>query len=310
MDIRKAFDVSRKNSVIDIDFGNVFIDTAPNPDQDEYRKRLSWINHFDTYSNWYLPFSRCSHYVSSKDRNKDGMSRCVTFIDNPEHKITSPISFIAMLDVLGVLEGHFELKVAEEYTRDDAVAYQKANPDCFVVIGKPSMSEEDGEPKFIALFTLKNFHLYDPVHKVKRSVSLNIDHSYITTLAQIIDQFVSTVMYSFVYFTRMIIDTNLFVVEEVVASKKNGVCKVKKNKIPLFHLIDIKTLRNQYIKQESNGRTLKMGHERRRHTRTFRSDYYTHRKGETIIIEPTWIGPTESFDPDRHRLYKVRLDVG
>lgn len=120
-------------------------------------------------------------------------------------------------------------------------------------------------------------------------------------------------MYGFVYFTRMVINTKLFVVEERVATrKKDDSIKLKRDAIPLFRVIDIKTLRIKYIKREDNGEVnhLKVGHERRRHERTLRSSYFKNRQGETIIINACWVGPAEVYDPDKHRLFKVRLDIG
>ena len=310
MDIRKAFNKSRKNSAVPIDFGYVFVDENKITNDEAYDEQLQWFNHFETYTNWYLPFDRCTHFLPAS--KIDGISSAVTFIDNPEHKLSSMIKFIAMMDALGVIEGSLEFKLSSEFTHDDAIAYQKSNPDSLIVRGKLRMQGLSEEPKFVVIMTFKKFHLYDPVHKIKRSLNLNIDHSYEETLHPIINQFMSIIMYGFTYFTQMIVNTNLFVVEERVARMKKGVIRINNDKIPLFRIIDIKTLRAKYIKSEANldGNVIRAGHERRRHTRTFRSDFYKNKKGDTIVIEATWVGPTEHFDGPFNRFYKVRLDIG
>jgi hypothetical protein len=47
-------------------------------------------------------------------------------------------------------------------------------------------------------------------------------------------------------------------------------------------------------------------HERRRHLRTLRSDFFTHKQGQTIVVEATWVGPSESIVGNKR--YKVLLD--
>jgi hypothetical protein len=47
-------------------------------------------------------------------------------------------------------------------------------------------------------------------------------------------------------------------------------------------------------------------HERRAHTRTFRSDKFVHVKGKTIVIPATWIGPSTS--KVGKKVYRVLLD--
>lgn len=48
-------------------------------------------------------------------------------------------------------------------------------------------------------------------------------------------------------------------------------------------------------------------HWRRRHLRTFESNYFKKMKGKTINIPAVWIGPTEAVIGKKH--YKVRLDL-
>lgn len=48
-------------------------------------------------------------------------------------------------------------------------------------------------------------------------------------------------------------------------------------------------------------------HERRRHTRTFRSERYVSAQGKTIIVPATWVGPSENVHGGQK--YKVMLDL-
>lgn len=309
MDIRKAFNKSRKNSAVPIDFGYVFVDTE---DSVKYDEHLRSFDHFDLYSNFYFPFNRVTHYRSDCGKNEDGMSTAVTFIDNLEHKITSPINFIAMLDDVGVLEGSLEIKLMDEGVQDYMMIHQLRNPDRCVVGAELRISEADEKSKFMLVLSLKTFHMHDRDRGVKRTITMTKSHAQQNLFKAIIHQFVSQIAHGLTYFTRMIIDTKLFVIEERVARIKKGVMRLNDDKIPLFRTIDIKTLRAKYIKRESDadGNVIRVGHERRRHTRTFRSDFYKNKKGDTIVIEATWVGPTEHFDGPFNRFYKVRLDIG
>ncbi|MGA3116896.1 MAG: hypothetical protein ABSF90_20950 [Syntrophobacteraceae bacterium] len=51
----------------------------------------------------------------------------------------------------------------------------------------------------------------------------------------------------------------------------------------------------------------KIPHERRRHTRTLRSDRFTKKQGQTLIIPATWIGDREKIVGDK--IYRVRTDL-
>lgn len=54
------------------------------------------------------------------------------------------------------------------------------------------------------------------------------------------------------------------------------------------------------------GKKAKASHERRRHVRTLRSDFFKEKKGSSIIIPAMWIGPDEAVK-NGHR-YKVIID--
>lgn len=48
-------------------------------------------------------------------------------------------------------------------------------------------------------------------------------------------------------------------------------------------------------------------HERRRHWRHLQSAYYTHKRGEKVLVPACWIGPSEAVVGQRR--YRVRLDL-
>jgi hypothetical protein len=51
-----------------------------------------------------------------------------------------------------------------------------------------------------------------------------------------------------------------------------------------------------------NGST-KTPHERRRHYRTLKSDKFVNKKGETVVVKGTWVGPSEAVVEGR--IYRV-----
>lgn len=61
------------------------------------------------------------------------------------------------------------------------------------------------------------------------------------------------------------------------------------------------------ISEPSGERGSPRPHERRAHTRTFRSDRYKEAKGKTIIVPATWVGPSESVREGKR--YRVMLDL-
>jgi hypothetical protein len=48
-------------------------------------------------------------------------------------------------------------------------------------------------------------------------------------------------------------------------------------------------------------------HPRRRHYRTLKSDFWKNKKGETIVVEATWVGPSEVVRGNKK--YRVLLDI-
>lgn len=314
--IRNLYKTFQKDNFTNIDLGYTFVEDhrgLSRPDQkNRYVNHIANTNHFDLYDNWYLPFSRCTYFATQSfdDVDFDNIDT-ITFIDNPEHKLSSRIEFIATSLGYGVIEGSLELRLKENLDEEKVLKLQEDNKDYLIAINRFGNFSTNGDDKYYLLTMVKKHSYILPGENRKIVRDLNWldygDHNFIS----ILKSFGTMIMVAFGYFTRLVTDTSLFVVEEKVAVKKKGVVRIKTDKPSLFHVIDIKTLRAKYIKREPGEiGGIKVGHERRRHTRTFKSDYYKNKKGETIVIEPTWIGPTEYFDGPFNRLYKVRLDIG
>ena len=54
----------------------------------------------------------------------------------------------------------------------------------------------------------------------------------------------------------------------------------------------------KYTRRNSNGVIVFIvGHKRRSHFRTFKSNRYTNVKGKTIVIKEIWVGPDNSNHP-------------
>ncbi len=56
-----------------------------------------------------------------------------------------------------------------------------------------------------------------------------------------------------------------------------------------------------------NGPGGRSPHERRRHWRTLKSEKFTHKRGERILVEACWVGPSEAVVGKTR--YRVRLDI-
>lgn len=323
-DICKQF---QKFNLSKSDYGNIFINDQTDLDEESiktfFSKQVDMINHFDKYTNFYFPFDISSviNVVTANDGTM--VKQMVTFIDNAEHKLSSPIDFVFRMANSFEFHGYI-LIVPFEDMAETCQTIQKEYPEEFV-LEQGTRFLDNSEYKYGMICHIKKFIVKfantgkvitnDPILrdlKCFEDVNGTLSKKHVDNFEILLDRTYTTIWLNLSYFMKLVIDPSLFVVEERVASSKKGSIKLKSNSSPLFHVIDIKTLRTKYIKRESDGDfgNKKAPHERRRHTRTFRSDFYKNKKGETIIIEPTWIGPTESFNPDKNRLYKVRLDIG
>jgi hypothetical protein len=137
------------------------------------------------------------------------------------------------------------------------------------------------------------------------------DESYIDMLRRSIIYHVSYA----VRYLLLINNQKRFIVETTFKSKNTNKKSKEKRIRSTFRLSSPRMIRKSmqisnttYNKGE--GTPIKVGHERRAHWRTFRSDRYVNMKGKQIKIEAYWAGPTSYTDPkDPNKVYKVRLDL-
>lgn len=324
MDAREIFKQVKKNNHMDINFGYVFVEDVRDEAEREKlfrdkQNQINTFNHLELFSNFYFPFDRVTFLsinTFAEDRGDSFFS--VTFADNPEHKVSSPINFtINSPHQHTVASGVARIEPVDDAKRSvGSVALSNEYPDDIIYSQGVSCFDADGNElennKWAVTLHFKKMYVKvkskvvkcDHIRELVRS---DKDYSDMMELLRFLS---SKVIFSLIYFSSFLASTDCFVVEERVTSVKKG--RVRSNPASaLFRIVDIKTLRAKYIKRDfdDNG-NVKVGHERRRHTRTFRSDFYKNKKGETIIIEATWVGPTEHFDGPFNRFYKVRLDIG
>jgi hypothetical protein len=79
---------------------------------------------------------------------------------------------------------------------------------------------------------------------------------------------------------------------------------------PMYTLLTISEIQKKYglgESEEIESRKSPVPHPRRRHYRILRSDKFTHKQGERILIPAMWIGKSEVVMGNK--IYKVRLDV-
>lgn len=78
---------------------------------------------------------------------------------------------------------------------------------------------------------------------------------------------------------------------------------------PIYTLLRPKEIREEMKLSEPTavGGLSRRPHERRAHTRTFKSDRFTNKKNKSIIISATWIGPKENIVGKTR--YKVLVDL-
>lgn len=75
-----------------------------------------------------------------------------------------------------------------------------------------------------------------------------------------------------------------------------------------FTLIDAKAIKKIFTEKTGKNFDKEItGHERRKHFRTLKSDKFVNKKGSTIVIPSTWVGPREVTT--NKRIYKVRTDL-
>ena len=309
----EACKLLEKHNVDKINLGSVFIDDivgiSEEADEKEYLQSINNIDKLDLDSRWYLPFDTVTHLVVFEDFKKgvDG----VVFVDNPEHKLSSPIEF-SCINEEATICGTVTLRLAEDVKTNDRIETSRKYPG--TIIYNRYLYENSSKYVVTIIFTKVTFVdvMSGKITRVK-SFNLNIISKYVhDKINNILSKFSGQIIHAFAYFTKLLINTKLFVVEEKVVSNKNGIMCVSKHHQSLFRTVDIKTLNTRYLKNNNSisNVALKNGYPRRRHDRVLRSDYFGSRQGEVIVVNACWVGPTERFDSDKNRFYKVRLDVG
>ena len=100
---------------------------------------------------------------------------------------------------------------------------------------------------------------------------------------------------------------NKFILEEkpIKPKVKKGMI-ARSHQRPKYIILEPKTIRKR-MGLPATGKALEEGYERRRHYRTYRNDRYVNVQGKTVIIEATWVGPSEK--QIGKKIYKVRLDL-
>lgn len=318
MDLNKLYMDLQKSNLGRIDFGSIFYDEIDSSNIDDpdkiFSEYLDLLGYFDLYDNFYFPFNKVTYLatIETPGEKRPYKFFSTTFTDNPEHKYTSMVSFSSIVDNMFTVHGVMRIcSINDNFIEE----YLKQYPDEYIRymdVGAVFDGKSKSNCEYRLLIHFKKVTVRETKTRKIFNIAITDRHRYYFNLFNpYFNKFFGSVAMGYSYFAKLLINPKLFVVEEKAAERrKDGSIRINKNKRSFFRTIDIKLLRSRYIKREGNGCSLKIGHERRRHTRTFRSDYYKNRKGETIIIEPVWVGPTETFDPDDDKLYKVRLDIG
>lgn len=318
MNAQKCYKQLQNDQMNDIRFLHTFIDDRA-PNHFDSMSCEDMLDYFNKYTNMYFPFDNVTciselRVPNTTDGDNEPRLTAVTFQNNPSKDIDSKVHFHCLFNTVGVMTGFIQFCQTKLMTDEFINNIRRANPNDVVYYTAPSDNEDPNA--YNPIICSKKFVMKD--HMTKRTARGNSVNELIAKRylpdgggPQLVNIFADKVLFAWLYFAQLVIDPKLFVVEEIHATRKNGILKIRKDRQSLFRVIDIKTLRKTYIKHESSDSSCtKKPHERRRHTRTFRSDRYTKMKGETIIIDACWIGPTEVYDENKQKLYKVRLDIG
>jgi len=252
---------------------------------------------FQKYDRYYLPFNKCSLFMEA---SPDYSAALITIEDSLEHKLNSVRKFsIVNTDVmivgkfiLGREESDF-IKVIGGLGTFNTVLTDKVG--CEMVLTVDEVHYKYGNK-------------VQQLSKRKGYLELEVGRRQ---LSDLVNGLSIEILNTLVFFARFLVDRKRFVVEETPSvKKKNGTVKVKPAE-SLFKIMKVGDIR-KVIKSTDSGastRKLKVGFEKRQHTRLLSNDCFTHKKGETIIIPACWVGPTDYFDPSSNKLFKVRLDI-
>lgn len=319
LDQHVLFDKLKGRIPKELKLGKTFVEDNREVPFEEWEQSVNhdWnmITYADEYENWYLPFKRCSWLAIDKDPNVDFIQlKTVTFRDNPEHKLTSMINFEIFVgtSTRDLITGILELIPRDNFDQD--ALNKKAAELGFELV----LIDKDSIDSHYAVSYYRNMIIVE--NGKRNSIKLTKRYSHNPGFVDALNTMQELVMRAFVYFTKLVINTRLFVVEQTKASKNKKGKIISTKRSTLYRIIDIRDLRKNYIRNvsddNSSTESLEVGFERRRHERTYRHERYKKMRGKTVIIEPTWIGPVEAFEPnDPNRpnggkLYKVRLDIG
>ncbi len=300
----------RKNkSLSNINFGKCFIyndEVEENVPLDNIEGMISKI---DKITEWFLPFKVVSLVYSSAItileqsspiENNCSISQSFNFeIIYPSKKSKTRIKGCIIPLVL--------TKDVEEY-KNILITNTIRNNNCDRMFYQDKIITIDNKDTgYSMLFGISSIRVSNPNSSKHVFINRNKDNEFIEQVRTVIR---NNMMMSINYFTKFLYDTKSFVVEINNGKKtKKGLKTNPKNS--LFKIINIKDLRKNYINKDktiTEGENVRSGYERRRHKRTYRSDRYVNVKGTSVIIESTWIGPSEVIQNET--LYKVRLDVG
>ena len=111
----------------------------------------------------------------------------------------------------------------------------------------------------------------------------------------------------------MILNTPARFVFEIAPVKTREKSKkiLRTHERPTYTLLTPGEIKKRYgidgTQRQNGARGSVSPHPRRRHRRVLRSDVYTHKQGQTIIIPACWVGPEEK--QIGNKIYRVRLDV-
>jgi len=105
---------------------------------------------------------------------------------------------------------------------------------------------------------------------------------------------------------RFILESSPLKIEKLKARSERTGRPLRSHEREKYVLLKPKEIRTRLGLTQPTTQGGKMPHERRQHFRTLRSDKYVHKKGQTIIIPATWVGPSEVTKGNRR--YRVILD--
>ena len=184
----------------------------------------------------------------------------------------------------------------------EAAEYYKHMPGAMLNIGilsnivSISKTKFQGEGSLLELFAFKNGELLRTLSSMP-SEHMEFATKHATTNAMIAMQEI------------MLLNNleNKFILEEkpIKPKIKKGMI-ARSHQRPKYTILEPKTIRKR-TGLKATGKALEEGYERRRHYRTYQDDRYVKMKGKTVIINATWVGPSEAIIGKRY--YKVRLDL-